>query len=272
MVRAETDVVAQRTLRTIDCDVHPTVRGGLRSLFPYMPEAWVRRFELKNVELSISSLSMKYAHPNGGTSRVDARPPSGGPPGSDPDFIVTDLLERHGIDRALLNPIQAAAAAVAFAGPDESVVLVRAFNDYFAEWTAQERRFMLSVTVPSQDPAAAAAEIRRMAGRLGVVAVSLPLLDLRMGNRHYYPIYEAAQEAELPILVHPTGTESIYHGGPPLAAGIPATYIERYVDLVQIAQANLSSLIFDGVFERFSGLKVVFVEWGFSWLPCCGAM
>ena len=35
-------------LKIIDCDVHPTVRGGIASIYPYMPEAWSRRFIRKN--------------------------------------------------------------------------------------------------------------------------------------------------------------------------------------------------------------------------------
>lgn len=45
------------------------------------------------------------------------------------------------------------------------------------------------------------------------------------------PNYEAAQEAQLPILVHVTGPDSIFYGPPISAGGIPDSYVERYVTL-----------------------------------------
>src|SRR3546814_9696393 len=87
-----------------------------------------------------------------------------------------------------------------------------------------------------------------------------------MGNRHYQPIYEAAQRHDLPILLHVTGTENVYHGAPVVAGGWPESFIERYVSLSQVGEANLVSLVFSGVLERFPGLRVLFVEYGFSWV------
>jgi predicted TIM-barrel fold metal-dependent hydrolase len=109
-------------------------------------------------------------------------------------------------------------------------------------------------------------EIQRWADTERVVGVYLPLLNMLMGHRHYHPIYAAAAERGLPIVSHGSGAEGIYLGAPVGAGGIPSSYIERYVDMPQLAQANVSSLVFEGVFERFPALKVVFSEWGFSWL------
>jgi uncharacterized protein len=69
----------------------------------------------------------------------------------------------------------------------------------------------------------------------------------------------------LPILLHVTGAEGIYAGAPMPAGGLPDTYIERYVTLSQAAEANLTSLIMNGIFERFPQLRVLFVEYGFVW-------
>jgi hypothetical protein len=40
--------------------------------------------------------------------------------------------------------------------------------------------------VAAHDPQEAANEIRRIGGEEGVVAVFVPLLNILMGNRHYY--------------------------------------------------------------------------------------
>ena len=51
------------------------------------------------------------------------------------------------------------------------------------------------------------------------------------------------------------------------SGGWPSYYIEEMVGHAQCQQAVLTSLIFEGVFERFPRLKVVLVEAGFAWAP-----
>src|SRR3546814_10202861 len=75
------------------------------------------------------------------------------------------------------------------------------------------------MVVPSQMPELAAQEIDRVADRKGIAAIFMPLLNIPMGNRHYHPIYEAAQRHDLPTLLHVTGTENVYHGAPVVAGG-----------------------------------------------------
>ena len=123
-----------------------------------------------------------------------------------------------------------------------------------------------AMTVPVQLPEEAAKEIRRIGAHEGIAAVFMPLLNIPMGNRYYHPIYEAAQEMGLPILLHVTGTENVYHGAPVVAGGWPESYAERYVSLSQVGEANLISLVFSGVLERFPKMKVLFVEFGCSWV------
>ena len=254
-------------LKVIDCDVHPTVRGGLASVYPYMPDPWKQRFMRKRAEVHASALTMKYAHPNGLVVREDTRTPKGDPGGSDPEYLIADLLEGHGIEIALLNCLQTGALCSALATTDESIVLATAFNEFFLDqWLPVDKRLRYVMAVPSQDPQAAAAEIRRIGKHPQIAAVFLPPLSILMGNRYWWPVYEAAQELALPILVHVTGTDSIYYGPPMSAGGIPDSYVERYVTLTQAGESNVNSLVFSGTFEKFPELKVVFVEYGFLWV------
>jgi predicted TIM-barrel fold metal-dependent hydrolase len=253
-------------LEIVDCDVHPIVPGGMATLYPFLPKAWVQRFELKNATSHRSALTLRFEHPSGSAIRADAVPPKGGVPGSDPDFIESDLLDQHDIAFAVLNSLQAGAMAAVLTGPDESIVLSSAYNDYFLDgWNLAARpRLRLAMTVPSQDPQAAAAEIRRVGKRREVAAVSLPLIDVLMGNRYYHPIYAEAEAHGLPILVHVTGTDTVYRGAP-TSSGHPENYAERYVSLSQIGEANFVSLMFSGTLERFPKLKFIFVEFSFAW-------
>ncbi|MEA2910692.1 MAG: uncharacterized protein QOJ15_2773, partial [Bradyrhizobium sp.] len=167
----------------------------------------------------------------------------------------------------LLNCLQSGALCSALATVDESIVLASAFNDFFInEWLSLDRRFRYAMAVPSLDPSAAADEIRRVGRNPQIAAVSVAPINILMGNRYWWPIYSAAQELELPIVVHPTGTDSIYQGTPISAGGIPDSYIERYVTLCQAAESNVNSLVISGTFEKFPKMKVLFAEYGFTWL------
>jgi predicted TIM-barrel fold metal-dependent hydrolase len=251
----------------IDCDVHPYARKGIESVYPYMPDAWKKRFERKRVALATESRPLKYLHPNGTVNREDARPPCGGVPGSDPEFLISHLLEQNRIESVVLNSLQAGSLCSALATTDESIILASAFNDFFIhEWLTVDQRLRFAMSVPSLDPLAAAAEIRRIGAHGQIAAIALPLINTLMGNRYWWPIYEAAREMHLPILVHVTGPDSIYHGPPISAGGIPDSYAERYVTLPQAGESSINSLVFSGTLERFPELKFIFVEYGFTWL------
>ena len=263
----------------IDCDVHPVVPGGLNTLLPLMSKAWQERIRAKGSEMGLTALPLRLTVPNGGTAiRVDVRTPDGLPGGACPEHIMDDHIEAQGIKEAVLSSLQAGAMMNAQAGPQESVEINRAFNDYFLDvWAGDLRKnkpkLRYAMTVATQLPYEAAAEIHRIGDRPEVCAINLPMLNIPMGNVHYHPIYEAAQEKGLPILVHPSGSENVYHGPPVVAGGWPESYIERFVLLPQVGEAGLTSMVLSGTFEKFPDLKAIFVEFGCSWvLPCLWRM
>ncbi|MGX9962611.1 amidohydrolase family protein [Roseomonas sp. F4] len=252
----------------IDCDVHPIVDGGMTTLMRYMPQAWNERFRRKGSVLQgTGGVPLKFAHPNGSVPRQDARGPKGGIAGSDPHYLIADLLDGHGVELALLNCIQAGAVAAALSGAEESIVLARAYNDVFLEeWLPLDKRLRFAPTVPVQDPQAAAEEIRRVGRHSQVAAISLPLLNIQLGNRWYWPIFAAAEEMDLPIYLHVTGIESLIAGTPAITSGTFDSYIDRYLAMPQLAESSVRNLVFSGTFARFPRLRFVFAEFGFLWL------
>jgi uncharacterized protein len=254
----------QSRLAIIDSDVHPWVNGDIAGLKNYLSSAWWEHFDNRYV------LPNQWLRPplaRASSNRIDALPPGGGESGSDPVFMREDHLNKHNIEYAVLSSIQAAKVA-ALPNAAEATALATAFNEYFInEFLGVDERYKLAMVVAAHDPAASAAEIRRLGGHRGVVAVFMPLLNIRMGNRHYYPIYQAAEEVGLPILIHPTGTEGGFPTAVQFAGGIPTTYIERHTAFPEIGIASINSLIFEGVFQRFPRLKLLAAEFGFTWLP-----
>ncbi|MEX2194336.1 MAG: amidohydrolase family protein [Thermoleophilaceae bacterium] len=254
-------------MRLIDCDVHPLIPDAGDSLTPFLPEVWRRKLGNRELALANPLPASRYSHPGGRVLRPDAQPPGGGAPGSDAEFVRREVLDGQGAAAAILLPIQGAGVA-AWTNAGEAAALASAFNDYFIEhWLKLDERFRLAAVVAPQDPQAAAAEVRRLASTPQLAAIWIPLLDILLGQEHYHPIYDAAAEAGLPIVVHPNGTEGIYQGCPSFACGMPRSYAERFVDLHQLAQANLSSIVFEGVLDRWPSLRFAFTECGWTWLP-----
>ena len=261
--------------RLVDCDVHPVMRGGMGELRPFLSQAARRRLGLDDRrgltatghrEAVSIPRNMLYVN-QAGVLRDDARAPDGSAPGADPAFTARHLLDANGIDRAVLIGGEVLGLG-AMPDPDAAAMIASAYNDWLAAtWLAADERYRATLVVPAQDPAAAAREIRRAAGNTRFVAVLLPLTSILMGQRHYYPIYEAASESGLPVTVHPNSGEGIFRTSPPLAGGTPTYYAEWHAGLSQVFQANLISLICHGVFELFPGLKVVMTEGGIGWIP-----
>ena len=259
----------------VDCDVHPIMKGGLGELRPFLSRAAQRRLgldERRNLttvghrEAVSIPRNMLYVN-QAGVLRDDARAPDGSAPGADPAFTAQQLLDANGISRAVLIGGEVLGLG-AMPDPDAAAIIASAYNDWLAAtWLAADDRYRGTLVVGAQDPSLAAREIRRAAANERFVAVLLPLTNLLMGQRHYYPIYEAADEIGLPVTVHPNSGEGIFRTSPPMAGGTPTYYVEWHTGLSQVFQANLISLVCHGVFERFPNLKVVMTEGGLGWIP-----
>ena len=247
----------------IDADVHPWVNGDLKGLLPYMSKSWQKHFDGRIVLPKDDPLRPPLA--GASSIRHDAAPKNGGKAGSDPYFMIEDLLEPNNIKYAVLSSIQAG-KLVCYPNANEAATLARAFNDFFIDkWLYLDYiLFKLAMVVAVHDPKRAAEEIHRIGDHDGVVAVFMPLINTLMGNSYYYPIYEAAEEHNLPILIHPTGTEGGFSTSVAFSSGVPTTYIERHTVFPEIAYGNIASMVLEGVFVRFPKLKFFSSEFGYG--------
>jgi predicted TIM-barrel fold metal-dependent hydrolase len=214
---------APTQLGIVDCDTH-NCWDSVDELRPYLAGRWFDQ---------IGTIGLRH-YAGGGYPRfwADKAPPSGRRPGADVAFMGTDHLDANGISYAILIPLTPVTGMpnLEFAG-----ALARAINDWqAAEWLDADPRMRASIIVPTEDPVAAAAEIRRVARDRRFVQVQFSGRPQEpMGRRRYWPIYEACAE--------------------------------DHVDPPQAMQANVISLVFEGVFEKFPGLNLLSVESGFGW-------
>ncbi|MBV8697376.1 MAG: amidohydrolase [Bradyrhizobium sp.] len=245
-----------------DCDVHPS-RATPTELYPYLARRWHAHLETIGAG-PYHGMMIGPPYPKGqpNASRRDAYPPEGGPQGSSLSFMQKQHLDPNNVALGVLNPL---GTGQGLRNQDLAIAVCAAINDWQIEkWTSKDSRLKASVVVANEDGPAAAKEIRKRAGDKNFVQVLLLSRNTEpLGQRRYWPVYEAAEEAGLPIGIHAFG----YGGNPITASGWPSYYIEEMVGHSQCQQAVLASLVLEGVFERFPKLKAVMIEAGFGWAP-----
>jgi predicted TIM-barrel fold metal-dependent hydrolase len=146
------------------------------------------------------------------------------------------------------------------------------YNDWAADFARKsdpDRIFPLAV-IPNNDPAVAAAEVRRCAkmglrgGDLAFKRMALPLY-----HHAWYPLWEAAAECRFPISFHSTGFKGLR------APDTPAMEKEYAIQwrLVRSALFQLDgmevlvSLIASGACEKYPDFRFVLGEAGVTWIP-----
>jgi len=242
----------------IDCDIHPGLEGTRTTLLPYLDEHWQEQV----VSRGIDGLDLMSYPPNMPLScRPDWRPKHG-KPGTNLELVKKQALDAFDTSHAICNVLYGAQAAF---DPYMAAAFCRAINDWIAaEWLAHDARLRASIVVPMQAPDLAVDEINRLAGDHRFVAVLVLVQgESLLGRRQFWPIYAAAQQHKLPIAIH-SGSQ---YRMAPSSIGWPSYRLEYYIAEAQAHQAQLLSLILEGVFAKFPDLKVVMMESGISWLP-----
>jgi predicted TIM-barrel fold metal-dependent hydrolase len=260
-------VVQERTARNtdlglVDCDVHPWPTAD--QLATYLSPRWRSYQEMFGLRgpTGRGTLQMRPF-----SARMDAWPPGGGFPGSDPDFAREQLLDKYGITHAILNsPPGLFPTWTGGNHPREySADMMKALNDWIrVEWLDRDPRWLGSVCVTYEQPEVAAKEIarcREMDERF--VQVMLPVrMHSPAGNRVYEPMIEAMVHYGLPMGIHVGGDGLNTVTG----AGYPTYFYENHTGFTQAAFSHIASLIFEGTFDRWPDLKVVMMETNWSWL------
>lgn len=178
---------------------------------------------------------------------------------------VDDVRERLGIDKVVFSPGQFRMTTIPAA--DKHVPYMQALNDLTVDKFARgDGTYYAKLFVMGDHPEESAAEIRRHGDEDGIVGAMITDVGptFPMGHKSYEPLYEAAEEYDLPIVLH--STTGIVPGFP--IAGMKSKNFAEFHTLAHTIPKmwHANSLILRGIPERYD-VDFGFWEGGISWVP-----
>jgi predicted TIM-barrel fold metal-dependent hydrolase len=181
--------------------------------------------------------------------------------GYDPAARVEEM-SRDGVDAEVLYPTpRLTNAIVANRDPDYHLAMVRAYNDWISEFVEYAPdRFGGLALLPNRGVEMAVTEMDRVLDRPGIRGVVMgcyPHGSLRLESEDD-KVWAALAERGIPLGIHVSLTQSM-----PAAHRAKLPGYGRFFD----APNRMIELVFDGVFDRFPTLDVVFAEVDFGWVP-----
>ncbi|MEQ9518675.1 MAG: amidohydrolase family protein [Parvibaculum sp.] len=152
-----------------------------------------------------------------------------------------------------------------------------AHNRMMADFCTVDRRLLATAYIPLEDFERSSA-ITKQAIELGAKALMVPSRcpqNHSPSHQGLMPVWAMAAEAGIPVLFHVGGEEKLnpvykenglppvpdFHGGDDNFTSV------SYMPIPNAVMQTLATLIFDGIFDRFSNLKWGAIELGASWLP-----
>jgi hypothetical protein len=182
-----------------------------------------------------------------------------------PEQVQSDLVEEFHVDHPLLNTIS---GCTRIPNTDLAVEMMRATNQVVLEKFLDPTDFRALATVAPQRPALAAEELDRLGDEEGFVGVFVESFaqDPPLGDPHYDPIYEAAEDNDLQIAFHGAAASGFQRDFPQQNSGL-----EEFLSVHTLAHPwqqslTMTSLLVQGVPEKFPDLNFTFLEAGISWV------
>lgn len=171
------------------------------------------------------------------------------------ELFNTDYVTLHGHGLQIISNVP---------GKDFITGVCEAHNDLtLTEFCSHYDGLKTGIAIATQSPEHAVTEIDRLADEEDMVSVhiSAPVYSF-LGDEKFDPIYEAAEDADLPITYHITAFGRNEKGTP---------FTESTVEELSVAPhhmfAHVADMIFSGVPEKFPDVDHVFQEQGIVWLP-----
>ena len=175
------------------------------------------------------------------------------------------FMDATGIESAVLFPTNGLTMGH-IANSDYAIAVAKAYNDWLAEtYVERSDAFRGMGLLPMQEPGAAVEELARCVTGLGMTGGMLSGTGIKgnLGSKEYWPIYAEAERLGCPLAVH--AGNHVNFGMDQMNVFAPAHAIGHPLAMM----IGLGGLVFNGVFDRFPGLRIGFLEGGVAWLLFC---
>ena len=177
------------------------------------------------------------------------------------------FLDHEGIESQFIYPTLGLFWEDGVEDPDLAAAHCRAYNTWALEMCAGHKdRFYPVGHVSLRNPAEAANELRRLA-KTGVHAVfiaAMPVSGKSLGNPEFDPVWAAAQEADIAVGLHLV-VHRAYIGNEWHRDSDPG-FMFLSMNVIQDPRMALTTMVYDGVFERFPRLRVATIESASGWV------
>ena len=171
-------------------------------------------------------------------------------------------MDRDGVDMQVLSLTSPGIQVQP--DPDIAVADARTANDFLADIVKEHpQRFAGLAAIPLQDPAGAAAELRRAVGAgLRGALVNDHTLGHYLDEPQYAPFWETLQDLDVPLYIHPSAVPA---DAWKVSAGYPALETAMW-SWAPRTGGHVMRLILGGVFDRYPGARVILGHMG-EFLP-----
>ena len=184
-----------------------------------------------------------------------ARAQTANTPGRTPRSSASHLFDERGVDVAILHPMTRGIMpdrhlGTAIAAGHNEMMVTRWLDD-----GAYRDRFRGTIRINPDDVTGSLREIAKYKDHPKVVQIGVPLQSREVyGKPQYWPLWEAAVDANLPVAVHIEVGAGLSFA--PTPSGVTRTY-EQYVSFMALNYLyHLMNMIAEGVFETNARAEV----------------